>query len=357
MLKNIFFLGVGLILLSACNTKFSVNGEYIETPVVHFILDQGDKVHLMKLNKTFLEEGNANEFAKNAELSYFDNVVAVVKEIKNGSVLRQWTLYDTIIENKKDGAFYGPEQKLYAFRANDLDEDAIYRLEVDIDNGNHIVKGQTELVKGAFIKSPSINQRFLLADNDVNLNGYKTHSVQYAKTPNGAIYNTRLITYYKEYSTSGEEVKTVTMNLGEQKASSMVSSNPSVAVNGERYFELLGARIKASSDVHKRTLEAVEIVQTVGSNDLLTYMMVNEPTSSLAQNKPTYSNVEGALGIFTSRSTVRQYKPNFLVNEFFQEMRCFDQNTRKELCTGQHTVHLHFCSIDPQDVNTNYHCD
>src|SRR5690554_7871214 len=100
------------------------------------------------------------EFAKDPALSYFDSVVATVKEIKNGSTLRTWTLQDTVIQNKQEGTFYGPEQKLYFFKANDLDEEAIYRLNIDVDNGNHLISGQTELVKGVQINYPQPNQSF-----------------------------------------------------------------------------------------------------------------------------------------------------------------------------------------------------
>src|SRR5690606_30736261 len=97
MFRKYFFFSLTLFLLIGCNTKFSVNGDYEETPVVHFLLDQGNEFHFLKLNRTFLKEGNANDFAKQPELSYFDNVLATVEEVKNGGVSRTWTLKDTTI--------------------------------------------------------------------------------------------------------------------------------------------------------------------------------------------------------------------------------------------------------------------
>jgi hypothetical protein len=351
MIKKIFFFGLSIAFLTGCNTKFSVNGEYIEQPVVHFLLDQGQEFHFLKLNRTFLKEGNANEFAKVPELSYFDNVVATVKEIKNGSTIRIWTLQDTIINNKKEGAFYGPQQKLYFFKANDLDEDAIYRLNIDIDNGNHTVKGQTELVQGVGINYPQTNQSFNFADNNVPLNGYKSTPITFS-IGNGAVYKMQLRFDYREFTTSGQDDKSVLWNLGEVDGADLISSTSSIFASGEVFYDLLSRRIPVDAAVTKRTVRGFEIVLTAGSADLQTYILTNEPTSSLAQNKPTYSNVEGALGIFSSRVTVKQTKPYFSP----PATRSLNQNSTKELCKGPYTIALNFCSDIPTDNSTSYYC-
>lgn len=82
-------------------------------------------------------------------------------------------------------------------------------------------------------------------------------------------------------------------------------------------------------------------------------MLTTEPTSSLAQSKPTYSNVDGALGIFSSRVTTRQYKPDFIP----PAKRALNQNSTKELCKGQYTGALKFCSDIPNDMNSSYFCN
>ncbi|WP_107039834.1 DUF4249 family protein [Brumimicrobium mesophilum] len=361
MFKKIFFFGLSLTFLASCETKFSVNGEYEETPIVHFLLDQGQEFQFLKLNRTFLKEGNANEFAKDAELSYFDNVVATVEEIKNGSVQKTWTLEDTVINNKDEGAFYGPEQKLYFFRGDEnvvngqtvyLDEDAFYRLNIDIDNGNHIVEGQTELVKGVGIEYPNINISFGFAENNVPLNGYRTTQIKYSTSPEASIFKGRLEFDYREFVGSNSEVKTVLMELGESVNNSSTNGSATFLPSGERFYQLLQSKIAVDPNVTKRQVEGMKIVITAGSRDLYTYMLTNEPSSSLAQNKPTYSNVDGALGIFSSRVTATQYKPSFNGN-----WRALNQNSTKELCNGQYTNALNFCSPIPNDINTTYYCN
>lgn len=352
MIKKIFFFGLSIAFLVGCNTKFSVNGEYEEKAIVHFLLDQGQEYQFLKLNKTYLKEGDANEFAKDPALSYFDNVVATVKEIKNGSTLRTWTLQDTTIQNKKEGAFYGPEQKLYFFKANDLDVDAIYRLNIDIDNGNHIVKGQTELVKGVGITYPMQNHSLNFADNDVQSNGYKSTPVTFT-VGNGAVFKTQMRFDYQEYTASGNEKKSILWDIGEVNGSDLTSTTSSSFAGGEVFYDLLSKRIPVNPAVTKRNVRGFEIILTAGSSDLYTYILTNEPTSSLAQNKPTYSNVDGALGIFSSRVTVKQFKTYFSP----PTIRALNQNSTKELCTGSYTAALKFCSEIVLDNTTPFKCN
>src|SRR5690554_1888255 len=329
MIKKICLSFVLVSFLIGCNTKFSVNGEYVEQPVVHFLLDQGQEFHFLKLNKTFLREGNAYEFAKNPDLSYFDDVVATVQEVKNGNIIRTWTLQDTTIQNKKEGVFYSPAQKLYFFKANDLDEEAIYRLEINIDNGNHIVKGQTELVKEVKIVSPQQNVSLKFASSNVLANGYVNTPINFS-TGNGAVFKAQVRFTYKEHKPSGSEDKSILWTIGEKKAADIIGSSSSVFINGEAFYELVRNKIAPNEDVTKRTIESFELLLTAGSSDLQTYILTNEPTSSLAQNKPVYSNVEGALGIFSSRVTISQFKKSFTL----PYTRALDSHSTRELCNG-----------------------
>lgn len=366
MFKKLFFFSLSVAFLLGCETKFSVNGEYVETPIVHFLLDQGQEFQFLKLNRTFLQEGNANDFAKDAELSYFDNVVATVEEIKNGSTLRTWVLQDTVINNKEDGVFYGPEQKLYFFKPDPLDpnpingkfiyldEDAFYRLSIDIDNGTHMIQGQTELIKGINITYPSTNLSLNFADNDVIQNGYKNSEIRFSTTPDAAVFNAKLRFDYKEVTASEQVVKSVFMDLGEKINDASGASTASYFANGERFYELLQERIEVDPNVIRREVDGVEIILTAGSQDLYTYILTNEPSSTLAQNKPTYSNVDGALGIFSARSTVTQYKPDFSPAS---NTRALNQNSTKELSNGQYTAALGFCSSIPNDIPTTFYCN
>jgi hypothetical protein len=348
------YLVISVLLLSiiGCKTDFSVNGEYEERAVVHFLLDQGKEYHFLKLNKTFLGDGNANDFALIADSSDFNNVEAVVEEFKNGSVIRSWTLQDTIIDNKKPGAFAYPEQKLYYFYANDLDVDATYRLKIDIENGKHIITGQTALVKDVTINTPTQVTQIGFAEANVPLNGYRTQQVRFTKGT-GAVFNAQMDFNYVEQTAAGNEVKKLNWNLGDIAASDISTPTGNVSAQGELFYQLVRNRVPAAdASIIRRYVHSFEIRVTAGSDDLYTYMLVNQPTSSIAQNKPEYSNVEGALGIFSSRVTVTLFKTAFLP----PNTRALSTNSTRELCEGQYTFDRGFCSPIPNDNPYSFYC-
>lgn len=350
-MKRIIFFLLSIITAVGCNTDFSVNGEYEETPIVHMLLDPNDEFHFLKVNKTFLGDGNANTFASVADSSYFDLVEATVEEVVGGSVIRSWQLYDTIIENKNPGVFYYPEQKLYCFKADDLDEDALYRINIEIDNGKHVVTGQTSLVQGIDINFPNVNQQLSFAEADVPANGYRTQSISFTKGT-GAIYNCKINFVYRETTASGTEAKSILWNLGSVKEEDISVTTPSFSASGELFYELVRNSVPVDDDVTRRTPYSFEILLTAGSEDLNTYMLVNEPTSSLAQNKPTFSNVTGALGIFSARTTISQFK--YVINPSNPNIRALSVNSTRELCEGQYTFNLDFCSNHPNDIAQGY---
>lgn len=350
-MKRIIFFLIIVITAIGCNTDFSVNGEYEETPIVHMLLDPTDEFHFLKVNKTFLGDGNANTFASVPDSSYFDLVEATVEEVIGGSVVRSWQLYDTLIENKNPGLFYYPEQKLYCFKADDLDEEALYRLNIEIDNGKHVVSGQTSLVRDVSISFPNVNQQLGFAEADVPANGYRTQSISFSKGT-GAVYNGKIRFDYRETTASGTETKSILWNLGTMNEDEITLSTPSFSASGESFYELVKNSVPVDDDVIRRTPYAFELLITAGSEDLKTYMLVNEPTSSLAQNKPTFSNVTGGLGIFSARTTVSQYK--YVQNPSNPNIRALSVNSTRELCEGQYTYNLDFCSNHSNDIAQGY---
>lgn len=350
-MKRIIFILLTVITAAGCNTDFSVNGEYEETPIVHMLLDPNDEFHFLKVNKTFLGDGNANTFASIPDSSYFDLVEARVEEVIGGNVNRFWDLEDTIIDNKEPGVFYYPEQKLYFFKADDLNEDALYRLNIEIDNGKHVVTGQTNLVKDIGITFPNVNQQLGFAEANVPANGYRTQSISFTKGT-GAVFNGKINFQYREETPSGTELKSILWNLGSVNEEDLVVSTPSFSASGEVFYELVKNSVPVDDNVIRRTPYAFELLVTAGSEDLQTYILVNEPTSSLAQNKPTFSNVTGGLGIFSARTTVSQYK---LVQDISSpNIRALSVNSTRELCEGQYTFNLDFCSAHTNDIANNY---
>lgn len=353
--------------LSSCNEKIDLLGDYQETAVVYGLLDHADSLHFIKITRAFIGPGSAVDLAQIPDSSYFNQVDATVTEYVGGVVTREWELRDTLVTNKEiNGAFYGPEQKVYYFKTlptgpneaqqgspsaltSSLNKDATYKLSIDIDNGKFTVLGETELVHGLTSPSNSQNFTFKFANNP---GSYVSAGVAAVNTfGNAFVVNSSLKVIYNEYVGLNKTVNSFDWKLGE--ASILPGESRTFTAYGETFYTLMKNDVTVDPTITRRTFEGIEFTITGGHEELYNYMVVNAPSSSLSQSKPSYTNLtvtngKRVVGIFSSRQTLKFYRP-FYTNAAQAYIRAIDKKSTRELCQGPLTGLLLFCSNHPGD--------
>jgi len=353
---------VGLFGFNSCNEDVDLTGNSVETAVVICLLNRSDTVQFIKVTRTFIGDGgtSALNIAQNPDSSYFNQVDIVVTEIlANGVVDRIFPCHDTLIENKDvNGVFYAPEQKVYVFYTppgvGSLIEDAKYKIEIKIDGGRIKVNGETELVKG--MSFPSSLVGFTKPLRFYDNNGFKPQNIELQQTGNARSLNAKIVFRYRDFTNfpTDFEDKSISWNLGEAALPPNASSYIYQA-QGEAFYEFISNKIPVAAAVERRQYTEIEIQVTGASEDLTSYIAVNQPTISLAQNKPTFTNLtvnEGfkVIGIFSSRTTLIEKK---VATGGSQAVRGLDKRTVEHLCIGVNTIALDFCSNHSLDFDFN----
>ena len=364
------FISLGLIVLNSCNEKIKLIGDFVETAVIYGLLDQADSLHYIKINRAFIGPGNALEIAQIADSSYFTNVDATISEYLNGILTRSWLLRDTILDNKDpNGVFYAPEQKVYYFKTmptgfngviqtstnpqmTSLNPQAIYKIDIVINNGAFSVSGETELVRGITSAAATQNFNFKFANNPGE---YTSTGVTVSSTGNSYVLNTQLKMAFYEWEGNTFSEKSFFWNLGEADVQPL--SSKVFTANGETFYDLMKSNCTENSTITKRTFKGVTIKITGGAEELYNFIAVNKPSSGLAQSKPTYTNLTATngkrvIGIFSSRQTVEIYHP-FYVSPQQAYLRALDKKSTRELCIGSKTGLYLFCSNHPGDNVVN----
>ena len=355
-----------VLLLSSCKDDINITRSGTETAVVYGLLNASENTHYIKINKAFISDGNSLEIAKIPDSNYFSNVVAKVSEYKNNALLRSWTLYDTIIENKEQGIFYYPYQKVYKFTttsAAPLRTDCIYHLDIDINNGAFSVHSETELIKDIKIVAPSQNGSYIFATSNIAQYGYGQPTVS-AEKGTAAFGALRLFITFEEFRGTNVTEKSFIWNVAEVSADETASKSKIEArASGQIFYEKMKENVTNDPTITKRRLKSITFEATGGSKDLADYIALNKPSSSIAQNKPIYSNLTAtngrkAIGIFSSRGTARQEKQRWS-NFGSAFLKAIDMNSMKELYEGGITGGLLFCDDNPEySVPTpkNWYC-
>ncbi|MDX2360928.1 MAG: hypothetical protein QNK23_08990 [Crocinitomicaceae bacterium] len=368
------FIAVLTLALSfqACNEDIELSGDFEETAIVYALLDQADSIHWIKITRAFIGPGNALEFAQIPDSNYFNSVTGTVTEYENvnsqGEPInptgRVFTLRDTLVDNKDpNGVFYAPEQKLYYFTNvddNGLDQplqydpfstgdDLYYTLDLDINEGEFQVTSTTEMVHGMS------NQNILNSSQPYRFIGnqgeYIPTSVVISTTGNAHKINTTVHVSFTEWIGTTPTVVEFDWLLGETEVEP--NSTKTYQAQGAIFYELIESHCSDDPNIDKRTMNSMTTIITGASEDLERYIQISTPASSLAQNKPTFTNLEATndhkvYGLFSSRQTITIYKP-FIDDSPIpnNSIRCINKKSTEHLCTSG--VSFYFCSDHPLD--------
>lgn len=360
-----------IVILFSCNEQIELSGDFKETAIVYGLLDHSDSMHYVKITRAFIGPGNAVDIAQIEDSSYFNSVYATIEELEGGTVTRTWVLSDTVIENKDtNGVFFAPTQRVYYFKTlpttisnsgafgtvqtspdpqlSSLNPNAQYRLNADINDGLFRVSATTDLVNGLTTNATSQNFTFKFASDPGE---YKAQLVTISNTGNAHVVNAKIGINIAEYIGEDAVSQTIDWTIGENDV--MPNSSITFSAQGETFYNRVIDNVTNDQLIDQRNFLGFEVVMTGGSEDLYNYITVNQPSSSLAQTKPTYTNLEvtndyRVIGIFSSIQTIKTFRP-FYVSPQQAFIRAIDKKSTQELCEGPITGLLQFCSKHPAD--------
>ncbi len=357
---------VSLLFLSfftSCEDDIKLENAGETVPILYCILNPSDSVHYVKLNKSIDGTANAIESATVAENSYYANADIKVEEIINGQIVRTFNLNDTLISNKEEGAFFYPNQKLYYFKTpvNNLStaSNVTYRIKANINNGEFTISGETQLVSGVSVVTPTVVSKLAFVKLFNTTQEFASVSL---KMDNGTaqIIDARLKVNFIEYFGTTPVKKSFEWKVGSLSGNQIEGTTSSFNANGKLFYELIAQNCTNDPAITKRQLESIETIYTGGAADLNKYISLTKPSSSLAQNKPTFTNLKTSdgrqvIGIFSARTSASIKKQFFISGT--PSIRCINELSTKELCVGSITGGKLFCSQHSADLAESWFCN
>ena len=365
-MKNIHVLFSFLLVIltfTSCKETITLTNDQKETAVIYGLLDQADTIHYIKINRAFSGTNNSIEVALKPDSSYFKDVQAYIYEIKKGDTLRKWKLRDTIIENKEEGLFFGPIQKVYYFKTEKNtplvgEKGREYQFRGKFEKNKFEVTASTELIYGNSLLYPVSNgTNYSFANGIIDKPEYYSTGIKF-KPGTAVTTNTSLRISIREYIGDNFTVKSFDWNVGDMDVTPNATS-AGINALGTAFYPLI-VKNCTNTAITIRQLTSIELRVTFASDVLYNYITLNKPSSSLAQNKINYTNLSATngmrvIGIFTARNLKSEVK---LSSDVIGQntMRALDAQSTKELCLGSITNKLRFCSDVPADKLTSYSC-
>lgn len=297
-----------LVVLTSCENEVDVNANWKDVPVVFGLLDPDSLTQYIRVSRVFLGEGDALQYAQIPDSLYYnpEDIEVKVTETINGNVTRTWILDDTTgIAKDTNGIFAAPEQVVYYFKVNPsqkLNINGEYSLTITNAKTGNVLKGQTLIVQKVSMQTPSNFAQ------QVNIIPRQSSFVKWTSSINGKIYEVILNFIYREEIPGNSELirKVVPINFGRTFSADDEGGEELVReIDPLSFYQVLVASIPASTidNPRIRHADSLEYIINVGDEDLFTYLNVNQPSNTVAQERPQFNNVENGLGLFASRTT------------------------------------------------------
>ncbi len=330
-----FLLFVSLSLLFfSCETDFETNAEWKDITVVYGLLDQRDSLQYIKINKAFLGEGDAMMFAQEYDsVNYpFPLKVWLEEWDENGTKL-QTIEFDTATTYKPDdpdavfstGAqtiYKGGPSDYYEIRyivqpPNDtigyetiwLNDKSTYKLFIQYPDSSKLITSETYLVKDFDITKP------VGTSLSFEPNPSATTTFSWQKAPNDEDnkfkYELKVIFNYQELTYDNQLHDTSLILIsGEGTLQQGVFS---YYYKDNNFFTTCNNTIPyedpaVEGNIKERYTGKVEIIIYSAAGEFNLFMNVYEPSTSIVQEKPPYTNIENGIGIFSSRYYVHTSK-------------------------------------------------
>lgn len=302
-----------VVAISSCKTDFEINAPYTDIPIVYGLINPSDSMQYIRITKAFLGNGDATEMAQVADSSYYSSELDV--KVVDNTNYKEYYLNDTIVNTKHAGDFYYPSQRLFYFKAKPATGSTLrlgdeYKLIIKNKGSGKIITSTTKMVENFYVEKPP-------ADNPnypplkINFTSPNSNEVKFTTAKHGMLYDVVIRFYYTESIGGGSFTeKSVDWNIGSVKADNVNGGeSKSLLFFGEGFYRNVSAQILPKNGIVRRVGRLsniehhVDFVFSVAGDELATYLDVNQPSGSIVQEKPEYSNIQGGIGVFASRYT------------------------------------------------------
>lgn len=361
-------LGVAaMVLWAACSTDINLNAPHVRTPVVFGLLDAAQDTQWVRINHTWLGDGNQYDAALIADSSEYpaDEVDARIEQLVNGQVVATYPLQDTLLDNKDEGLFFGPEhQAWFVPTPSGLDVDSDYRLVLNLADG-HVAEAETDMIEAI---TGNINQpppgvsnfKYSLANIGPSLTTYPILTFKWSSAPGARRYDASLRVHVVERVWSDlahtqlvrEQEEVIEWYIGSVTTDEVEGGESmQLELDSEQFYRLMSSRLAVDPYITRvlgtwdevdQIARAFDFVLTIANDELATYLDITSPVTGIIQERPSYTNVTGGLGLFASRGQQGVFGIGYTTDSV------------EELINGELTFGLNFCSANPFSA---YYCE
>lgn len=360
MIRKTLLVLITLASIVSCDNDLDIIAEWKDIPIIYGVLNAQDSLHYVKLNKTFLGQGDVMSMAQEFDSLYYDLEEVGLRLIEYRRAAGQYIETKSIEMEptdefvKPDGIFSSPYQITYKSDAS-LNNQRYYSAQVYDKSLDTVIASNLipiDVLSPLQITKPNPASALNLVPN-----GNYPITVEWPPLEGAGLYELKIRFHYveQEIADLSNTVDTfIDWTFPYRLPTSSITSE-SISLDAEQFLNFLAINIDENSNVY-RQVKGMQVTQATISHacldvtlmaaaqDLSTYILLNQNSNSIVLDRPEYSNIDNGMGILSSRSfnVVEQVKINNLSND--------------EIAKNDITKHLNFAyfRVSEGDIDTLY---
>lgn len=366
MIRKTLLALCSLAFLTACDNDLEITADWKDVPVVYGILNSQDTVHYVKLNKAFLGQGDVMMMAQEFDSLHYNEEKVGLRLVEYRRTAGQF-VSSKVLEmeatdeiDKPEGAFSSPTQIIYK-TTEQLNHDRFYSAEVYYKDVDSVIASNTIPID---VLSPlQLTKPNPFSPLNFVPNSYASKA-EWLSVEGGKLYELKIRFYYVEQQITNLS-DTVHKHIDwvfpyRQSTDTEGGENMSISLDAEQFLNFLAVNIDENEDVYRQVTGMVGVQGATGfsithscmdftllaaGDELSTYILLNENSSSIVVDRPEYTNIENGIGILSSRTMdfIEAIKINNLSND--------------EIAFNDITKHLNFAYFrlgDGNQIDTLY---
>lgn len=367
-LYSTLFIITALTFIS-CKNDLDVLAPGEESVSVYGLINPNEPVQNIRINKVYLTEGDAIVAGQDANtINYGPGELTVtLQRFMPGSTTptlttvgnaskKEIVLVETVITT--NGGAFSQNQRMWQ-TTDKLYNSGEYKLTIKVNSTGKEFTSKTNVIDSIVSGFGSLMplKNYIIPGNPAN--SYPTHgnytpdvppgtgskkdtyidyaepplsnqtSIKFKSIPNARLYNVTMRFHYEDSIIGGAKLqKYIDYNFPDIKSSELKGGELLGPVFTKESF-YTNTALKISTDnvpnLISRKALYMEYIVYAGNQTLSDFLQINAPSTSIAQDKPNYTNISGGVGIFACRSRFSVSKD--LWGDFINEIAC-NSNTK-----------------------------
>jgi len=303
-MRYILLLLVSLFIIS-CDNELDLVAEFQETPVVYGIVDQGDSIQYIRVERAFVDKTtSANTIAQNPDSLYYEDITVKLVRVQTGDEYTLERVNGNDMGLQRDmGVFATDPNYLYMIRTDAMPLIEEEEIEIKIEG---IFEDRAVTAGATLLRAP-----FFFAPPQDGIIGFiRNRKVNVGWNPKGdptvysAIY-TFTVNEMRDGITTTKKVDWVV----ERNTDKTI-----LEIDGVDFYSFINGALEKDPNV-TRTMGPATFTLIEGNETVADYIRVGQANIGITSSGeiPTFTNMSDGLGLFGS--SISQTRSNLALNE------------------------------------------